>query len=310
VLRLILARILTLPFVLFGVSVILFLVSQVLPGDPIALIVGKFVPANVRVAMTIKYGFNKPLITQYGLYLDRVFHGNLGTSIRYDLPVSTILRQALPATLILVAAAALITIVLTFVFGFLSARYKNTWIDYLTRGIALLGTSTAPFILAIACILVFGIYLHWLPISGRGTPPDIQHLILPAFVLGFPDAGHSIRTFRASLIDSMGQDYVRAARARGIGAKSILFRHAGVNSLGPTVTVIGLNVARIAGSVVLVETVFSYPGIGQVLETGIFYNDFPLLAGGLLALLIYTIVVTLIVDVVYHMIDPRAREVV
>jgi peptide/nickel transport system permease protein len=306
--RMVLLRILYLPLVLFGLTIVLFAISQIIPSDPARLIVGDYVSPSVRAAINAKYGLNQPVVTQYGKYISRLLHGDLGTSIRYNVPVSSILRSAFPATLELVAAAAVVNMALTFGLGVLAARFRNTAIDAIIRGFALIGTSTATFIVAIVCILIFGFYLNVLPISGRGSPPDIAHLILPAFVLGYSDAGNNVRVFRASLIDSMGKDYVRAARGRGINERTILLKHAGLNSLGPTVTVLGLSVARIAGSVILVETVFSWPGIGQLLDVGILWNDFPLLTGALLLLLVYTLVVTLIVDVLYRVIDPRLRS--
>jgi peptide/nickel transport system permease protein len=305
--RQILTRLLFLPVVLLGVTIVLFAISQVIPSDPAKLIVGDYVAPSVRAAIDAKYGLNQPFATQYIKYMGRLFHGDLGTSIRYNLPVSTILRSAFPATLELVAAGALVNIVLTFGLGFLAARFHNTLLDGAIRLFAVIGTSTATFILALLLILVFGFYLDLLPISGRGSPPDIQHLILPAFVLGYHDAGNNVRVFRASLLESMGKDYVRAARARGLGEPTILLKHAGLNSLGPTITVLGLSIARIAGAVVLVETVFSWPGIGQLLDVGILWNDFPLLTGALLLLLVYTVVVTLIVDILYRVVDPRLR---
>jgi peptide/nickel transport system permease protein len=304
----ILTRILFLPLVVFGVTVVLFAISQVIPADPARLIVGDFVSPTVRAAIDAKYGLNQPVLAQYGKYMVRLLHGDLGTSIRYNVSVASILRTAFPATLELVAGGAVVNMVLTTSLGFLSARFRNTWIDGLIRAFALIGTSTATFVVALLCILIFGFYLNLLPISGQGSPPDIQHLIMPAFVLGYSDAGNNVRVFRASLIESMGKDYVRAARGRGIGERMILLKHAGVNSLAPTITVLGLSVARIAGAVILVETVFAWPGIGQLLDVGILWNDFPLLTGALLLLLVYTVVVTLIVDVLYRVIDPRLRS--
>lgn len=305
--RQVLTRLLFLPIVLLGVTVVLFAISQVIPSDPARLIVGDYVQPSVRAAIDAKYGLNQPFTTQYVKYMERLVHGDLGTSIRYNLPVSTILRSAFPATLELVGAAAIVNIIMTFGLGFLAARFHNTVLDGAIRLFALIGTSTATFILAIVCILIFGFYLNILPISGRGSPPDIQHLILPAFVLGYTDAGNNVRIFRASLLESLGRDYIRAARARGIGEPSILFKHAGLNSLGPTITVLGLSIARIAGSVILVETVFAWPGIGHLLDVGILWNDFPLLTGALLMLLVYTVVVTLVVDMLYRVVDPRLR---
>lgn len=305
--RIVATRLALLPLVVIGVSAFLFVVGQIIPSDPVKLIVGDFVPPDVRAAIVAKYGLDQPLTTQYWNYLTRLIQGDLGMSIRYNLPVLDILLAAFPATVVLVTASAVVNVLLTFPLGFLAAKYRGTWIDATIRGFAIVGNSTASFILAIGCILFFGFYLNWLPISGRGSPPDFQHLILPAFVLGYHDAGNNMRIFRASLIHELGQDYVRAARARGIGEAAILLRHAGRNSLGPAITVLGLGIARIGGGVVLIETVFAWPGVGRIVQTGILWRDFPLVSGALMFLLSYTVVVTLIVDLLHRFIDPRVR---
>lgn len=305
--RIVASRILLLPFVLLGVSLVLFAITQIIPSDPVRLMVGDQVDPVVRAQMEEKLGLHKPLIEQYGGYLSNLLHGDMGTSIRYAVPVKDLLLQAFPATMTLVAAAMVFSILLTFPLGYAAARFKNTFVDVLIRGFSILGTATPPFYFAILCILVFGFHLGWFPITGRGDPPDLHHLILPAFILGYSDAGHSVRVFRASLVDSLQEDYVRAARARGIGGLSVLFKHSGRNALIPTTTVLGLSLASIAGSLILVETVFSWPGVGRLVEIGILWNDFPLVTGALLVLLAYTVIVSAIVDILYVVIDPRIR---
>lgn len=305
--RIVLSRVLLLPIVLLGVSVILFAITQIIPSDPVRLMIGEQVDPLVRAQMEEKLGLNKPLLEQFGGYLGNLLHGDMGTSIRFGVPVKDLLLQAFPPTIVLVAASMVVSILLTIPLGYAAARFKDSPLDVFIRGFSILGTATPPFYLAILCILILGFYLGWFPITGRGDPPDLHHLILPAFILGWSDAGHSVRVFRASLIDSMQEDYVRAARARGIGGLSILFKHSGRNALIPTTTVLGLSLASIAGSLILVETVFSWPGIGRLVQLGIMWNDFPLITGALLVLLAYTVVVSTIVDLLYVVIDPRIR---
>jgi peptide/nickel transport system permease protein len=303
--RTILMRVLLLPVILLGVSVVLFVAAQVIPHDPARLIVGHAMTPAVRKSIDHSLGLDQPLPVQYGRYLTRLVHGNLGQSIRYTTPVTTLLAQAFPATLTLVAAGALVTVLLTFPLGFLAAKYRGTPVDATIRVFSMIGTSTAPFIVGLGLILIFGFYLGWLPVSGRGEPPDLIHLILPAFVLGFGEAGHNVRIFRASLLDELQKDYVRAGRARGIGEGSLLLKHVGRNALGPTATTLGVGFARLGGAIILVETVFAWPGIGRLIDIGVLWDDFPLVSGALMLLLIYTIVVTFIVDLLYRMIDPR-----
>lgn len=300
-------RLLVLPLVLFGVTTFLFLVSQVVPSDPVALIAGDAVTPEIRAAITQSLGLDQPIHIQYFRYVSRLVTGDLGESIRYATPVKELLFAAFPATLLLVATAAVFAIVIAFPLGFIAAMFKDTWIDGAARTFAMIGIATPAFYLGIVLILVFSFHLQWFPISGRGDPPDLWHLILPAFVLGVRDAGSTVRIFRASLLDALGEDYVRAARARGIGERTIVGKLAARNALIPTVTDLGLNFAQLSGQVILVEVVFAYPGIGRLLQIGIRWNDFPLVAGSVMLLLSYVVVVNLIVDLLYRVIDPRIR---
>ena len=184
---------------------------------------------------------------------------------------------------------------------------RYPWLDVAIRTVAMVGVSVPSFYLAIVSILVFAYELGWFPISGRGNPPDLNHLVLPAIVLAYGQMGQFVRVLRANLADTMSEDHIRAARGRGISEGRILLKFAGRNSVGPTVTVLGLGVANLAGQVILIETVFGWPGVGNLVQYGILWNDFPLVTGALILLLTYTIVVTLIVDVLYAVIDPRLR---
>lgn len=306
-LKVIATRILLTPLVLLGVSLFLFVVSQIIPSDPARLMVGDSVSPEVRAAIETRYGFNEPLHLQYQRYLERLTHGDLGDSLRFDTPVRTLVLNSLPATMQLAGASVLITLVIAFPLGLLAARYRDTWLDVSARAFAMGGYSTPPFYLAIVMILVFGFYLGWFPISGRGNPPDLWHLAMPAFVLGLRDAGSSARVFRAGLLDALGEDYIKSARARGIRESKLVIKLAGRNALIPTITDLGLRIGTLAGQIVLVETVFAWPGIGRLLQIGVLWNDFPLVAGCIFVLLAWLILVNLIVDILYGLIDPRTR---
>jgi ABC-type dipeptide/oligopeptide/nickel transport system permease component len=244
---------------------------------------------------------------QFGDFLDRLVHFNLGTSVRYALPVNQLIAQALPASLALVGCAALVAVIIAFPVGVICARYRGKWVDVISRAVVVCGISAPAFFTGLLAILVFGHYLGWLPISGRGDPPDVVHLILPSIVLGFREAGSTARILRASMIDSLNEDHTKAARARGIPRRSILMKSGFRNALLPSVTDLGVSLTELAGSLILVETVFGWPGIGNLLYIGVLWNDFPLVSGAVLALVIYSIGINLVIDIIYGFIDPRLR---
>jgi ABC-type dipeptide/oligopeptide/nickel transport system permease component len=302
-----LSRLLMLPVVVLGVSLILFITNRIIPGNPVNELVGDSAPQSVKAAIRAQLGLNRPLPVQYVKYVDGLIHGDFGTSIQFGLPVRLMITQAFPATLELVLAGALVTLVVSLLLGLISGIYHNKMIDAVCRFFAIITASSPPFFVAILAIYFFGFELNLLPTSGRGQPPDIQHLILPALVLGLSHAGSTARLFRATIIDVMRQDYIRSARARGISRRVIVFKYAFRNALIPAVADLSVSLADIIGSVILIETVFSWPGIGLMVEQGIQYDDFPVLSGAILTLLVYAILVNFLADSMYGGIDPRVQ---
>jgi len=307
--QIVLRRLSTVPFVLIGVAVVLFVISQVIPSDPVRLIAGDGSSPETRAAIAARLGLDQPFWVQFWDFAVRLVHGDLGVSIRFTRPVNALLGEALPATLELVGAATLIAILIAFPIGILSARFRGSWFDVLARGIVVIGTSTPVFFLSVLGILIFGFYLGWLPVNGRGTPPDLAHLIMPAFILGLHEAGSTTRILRASMIDELNSEHARASRARGLSTRSVLIQDGARNALLPAVTDLGVSLSDLAGSVILVETVFGWPGVGNLLYQAIRWNDFPLVSGAVIALVLYSICVALIVDLLYGVIDPRLRGV-
>jgi peptide/nickel transport system permease protein len=300
-------RLVGLPIVLIGVSLVLFATSRMIPSDPVRLIIGDSASPEVKQAIRHHLGLDRPAPIQYLKYLNGLIHGDLGQSIRFQVPVRTLITQAFPATLELVVAGAIVTVVVALVLGLLSGVYQNTAIDAISRVLAIIAASSPPFFVGIVCILVFGFYLKWVPISGRGDPPDFKHLIMPAIVLGIRHAGTTARLLRATMIDVLRQDYIRSARSRGIRERTIVLKYALRNAAIPAITDLGVSLADIIGSVILIETIFAWPGIGRLVYLGIVWNDFPLLSGAILVLLIYAVIVNFLTDFLYGGIDPRVR---
>jgi peptide/nickel transport system permease protein len=300
-------RLFSIVVIVFGVSVLLFLTTRVIPSDPVRLLVGDSASAEVKAAIRANLGLDDPLPEQYWRYLSGILHGDFGQSLRFQMPVSDLILDALPATIQLVIAAATVTIIMAFTLGLLSAIYPFTWIDTVCRTIAMGATATPPFFIAIVGILFLGFYWGLVPISGRGDPPDLQHLILPAVVLGMRQAGSTALLVRSTMIDVLRTDYIRSARARGLTERTVVGKYAFRNTLIPSVTDLGVNLADIIGAVVLIETIFAWPGIGRLVYLGIIWNDFALLSGAVLTLLVYAIAVNFIVDALYTVIDPRVR---
>jgi peptide/nickel transport system permease protein len=305
--RVLVRRLITLPLLLLGVTLLLFVFSQVFPGDPVALYVGDLASVEVREAARVKLGLDEPVPVQYIRYLERLAEGDLGDSIRYGLPVSTMIANAFPATFQLLLGGIFIAVVIAFPLGLLAAANRDTWIDVFARSLGVFGMAAPGFFLGIVAILIFAFQFGLFPVSGRGDPPDLAHMVLPCAVLGWRYAGNSTRLLRASLIDALNQDYIRSARSRGIDEGTIVRKYAFRNALIPTLTDLGVDFANVIGNVVLIETVFAWPGLGRLVYLGILWNDFALLSGAVLVLIVYAVVVNIIVDALYGAIDPRIR---
>lgn len=332
---LVIRRLLVLPFMLVGMTLIMFALTHLIPGDPILSNLGQRAAADPAIvaAFRERWGLNKSLPVQYSIYLGRLAHGDMGTSISTHRPVSRDLRQRVPATVEVAVAAALITVLFAIPFGMLSALHRGRALDQITRLVSLFGVSVPEFWLGLVAIVIFYNKLGWAPPPGRlsatiDPPPfvtgflvidgllahrldvvvdTLKHVVLPAFVIASYGLGIVTRIVRSSMLDVLSADYVRTARAKGLRERVVVTRHAARNALIPVLTVIGLNFGALLSGAVVVEAVFSWPGLGLYAFQAASALDFPAIMGvGMVVAVVY-IAVNLAVDVTYALVDPRIR---
>ncbi|RKO66588.1 nickel ABC transporter permease [Desulfofundulus salinus] len=293
--------------VMLGVSIITFALINLAPGDPAELILraGGVEPTREAVeALREELGLNDPVYIQYGRWLWNAAHLDLGKSFRTGRPVAEEILSRFPATLELAFAAMAFMICLALPAGILSALYRHAFLDHLSRLGALLGASLPGFWLGLMLIYLFAVKLGVLPVMGRGGP---EHLVLPAATLGFGLAAVYARILRASMLDVLGQDYIRVARAKGLKEKWVIGRHALKNALLPAVTLLGMSFGHLLGGAVIVETIFAWPGVGKFAVDSIFNRDYPVIQGYALFMAVVFVLVNLLVDISYVFLDPRIR---
>jgi len=329
----ILKRLLLMILVLLGVSVIVFVVARVIPADPVGAILGGNAPPDLIDDMRHRLGLDKPLINQFLDYMFGLLKGDLGVSLKSNRPVTTDIADFFPATLELAIAATFVSILLGITLGIFSAVYRNKFIDHFSRVFSILGVSMPVFWTGLLLLLLFYYKLGWLPGTGRlslFTPaPDritglliidslltlnfeafkdaLSHIILPAVVLGYSATASIARITRSSMLDVLRQDYIRTAKAKGIGKRLVIYRHALRNALIPVVTIIGLTFGGLLEGAVLTETIFGWPGLGRYIVNALLFLDYPAVMGGTLFVAVVYSLVNLVVDIIYAVLDPRMR---
>lgn len=298
------ARLLQLVPVALGVTTLVFLLLHLIPGDPVDSMLGEQALVTDREALRRDLGLDRPLPEQFASYLAQLARGDLGTSLHSRRPVAEEIASRLPASAELMAAALVIALAVALPLGILAALRPHGWIDTGARLLALLGLATPNFWLGPLLILAFAIHLDWLPIDGRG---GITHLVLPAITLGTSLAAIVSRMVRASLLEVLDQDYVRAARAKGLSRARILFVHALPAALLPVLTVVGLQAGNLLSGAVITESIFGWPGLGTLLLEGIGSRNYPLVQGCVLVIAAIYVVINLLTDLLYTWADPRIR---
>ena len=297
-------RILQVIPVLLIISFICFMMIRLVPGDPVANMLGVNASKEAIAAQRAELGRDKPLLTQYGDFLVKALQGDLGKSITTRRPVIDEIAQRYPATLKLALGATVFAAVVGITFGVLSAVKQNKLTDNVIMVFSLLSVSTPSFFLALVMMLLFSIHLGWLPSMGLRTP---LHYVLPIITLGMQSVGLIARTTRSSMLEVLRQDYIRTSRSRGISQAVIVMRHAFKNALIPVVTVVGLRFGGLLAGSMLVEAVFSVPGIGRFMVDGVLKRDYPVVQGTVLVLATTFVLVNLAVDLIYALIDPRIK---
>ena len=310
--RLLRRALLTLPVLWVVVSVV-FLLIHLVPGDPIVQMLGEgATPADV-VALRHSYGLDAPLSQQYVQYWHGVLHANLGQSLRLRRSVLSLIVERYPYTLALTTTALLLGAVLSIPAGVASAVHRGRVTDRVLGIVSLVGLSFPNFALGPILILLFSIQLGWLPVSGAGATGDsvgvvLLHLVLPAVTLGLSLAAILTRIVRSALLEELSQDYIRTARAKGLTERRVLYRHALPNALLPILTVLGLQFGSLLAGAIVTETIFSWPGLGRLTLSAISNRDYALVQGCLLAIGLSYVLVNLLTDVAYTLVDPRLRQ--
>lgn len=297
-------RLVDLLITIVGVSTLVFFLLR-LSGDPVVLMLPPDATELARQELRHSLGLDAPLPVQYARFVIGIFTGNLGNSLQYRQPAANLVAVAMPYTVALTVAAMLMSVVFAIPAGLAAALYRNTWIDKLLMVGTLLAQSMPYFWLGIMLILFFSVQLQLLPTSGTGTP---AHLIMPAITLAIYSVARSTRLIRSSMLDALGQDYVRTARAKGLHEPVILSRHVLRNAAIPVVTLLALDFGVLLGGAVVTETIFAWPGVGRMIVNAIGLRDYPVVQAGVIYLAVIFVLINSLIDLSYSILDPRIRN--
>ena len=298
--------------VLVLVAVLVFLITRLAPGDPAAVMLGEQATASDIAQLRASYGLDKPLPVQFAYWLRELARGNLGQSIFLQRPVTQALAERAEPTFFLTLFAMAIAIAIGVPCGIAAAVWRNSAVDQALSGFAMLGASIPSFWLGLILMQIFAVSLGWFPVAGYGDPgvplsDRLHHLVLPAIVLGVVNSALILRFTRASMLDVLGEDHIRTARAKGVSEARVVLHHALRNALIPVVTVLGLTFALLVGGAIVTETVFGLPGIGNLVVSAVLRRDYPVIQGALLVIAGLYVLINLLVDLLYLAIDPRVK---
>ncbi|MBQ6507462.1 MAG: ABC transporter permease [Clostridia bacterium] len=299
-------RLLAMIPVILGVTLIVYLIMSLAPGDPARTILGELATEEQVNELREEMGLNDPIIVQYFRYIWNLLHGDLGRSYQSRIDVSTEIFSRFPNTIKLALAASLFSVILALPLGIIAAVKQNTFFDSFSMFVAIIGISCPTFWFGLILILVFAVNLKWFPVSGQVD--NFRGMVLPALTLAFNSMAAMARVTRSSMLEVIRQDYIRTARAKGVSQRNVILQHAVPNAMIPTVTVIGLRIGGLLAGAVICETVFSWPGIGRLLVQSIQSRNTPVVLGCIIIFSICFSLVNLIVDILYAFIDPRIKS--
>lgn len=295
---------------LFIVVLIVFIITRVIPGDPAAVMLGPQASVEDVESLREELGLNESIWTQLGDYLKGLLKGDLGDSYYYNEPVSDIIAERFPATLILSVSSMLISLLVGIPIGVISATKQYSKFDYITMILALIGISMPVFWLALMLVLIFSVNLGWLPSVGMGSEgfvDIIKHLILPSISLAVISAGVFARFTRSSMLDIIKEDYIKTANAKGLKQKIVVWKHAFKNALPPIITIVGIQFSSLLSGAILTETIFSWPGMGKLIVDAIEKRDYSLVQGGVIFVAFVYVIINLAVDLSYALLNPKVR---
>jgi ABC-type dipeptide/oligopeptide/nickel transport system permease component len=290
-------------FVLVGISLVVFIILH-LTGDPAALLMPMDATPEQVAQFRKEMGFEDPLIVQYWRFFKGTLRGDFGQSFRHSQPALDLVMERMPATIQLTAAAMVIALVVAIPVGIISAIRRNSLMDHIGMTGALLGQSTPVFWLGVMLILIFSVTLQWFPSSGRG---ELQHLVLPAITLGMFTMARTARMMRSSMLEVLGQEYMKTAKAKGLSPGIVILKHALKNAAIPVVTIVGMELGTLLGGAVITETIFAWPGVGRLAVQAIYNRDYPVVQAAVFLLASIFVLVNLIVDLMYTYLDPRVK---
>ena len=302
---LVLTRLAALPFTLLGAATLVFALLRVVPGDPIDVMLGESAQPAARAELRTSLGLDRPLGLQYAGWLADVARGQLGTSIRSGLPVAGLVAERMPATLLLAFAASAIATGIGVPLGTLAAARAGGAVDRFALFVSLSAVAAPSFWIGPMLVLLFSVELGWLPVAGSGSA---VHLVLPALTLGAGMSGIVVRMTRAAVLETLADDYVRTARAKGASPARILFRHALPNAASPVLTVLGLQLGAVLAGSVVTETIFAWPGLGRLVIEAIQARDYPVVQGAVLVIATTTVLVQLLTDLAQAAVNPRIAD--